>query len=84
MKKTVFLAALIAAAIAVPTMPAVAADEAPAVDSKCYVLPLLPDCAAAWHDHWQSKGFHVAMPVEWWTCERAEDGAGHLLDCAGD
>ena len=50
MKKTLILAALMSAAFAVPTLAAdeiVIVDEVASVDAKCYVLPLLPDCAAA-------------------------------------
>lgn len=81
MKKTLIIAALVAAAFAAPTVPAIAADEAPAVDAKCYILPLLPDCAAQWNDAWQGKGYHLTTPYAWWTCKKAEDGAGHLIDC---
>jgi hypothetical protein len=90
MKKTLILAALMSAAFALPTVPVLAADDIVIVDevasisTECYVLPLLPDCTAEWHDYWKAKGLHVAMPVEWWTCVRAEEGAGHLLDCETD
>jgi hypothetical protein len=86
MKKTLILAALLSAAVAMPAVPAVAADTAAAtVDGKCYVLPLLPDCAAQWNDYWAAKGYHISpLPVAWWTCERAEEGSGHLLDCETD
>ncbi len=84
MKKTLIVAALVTAATMAPTMPTLAADAAPAVESKCYILPLLPDCAAEWHDAWKAKGLHVAMPHEWWTCKKAEAGSGHLLDCDTD
>jgi hypothetical protein len=86
MKKTLILAALLSAAVAMPAVPAVAADTAAAtVDAKCYVFPLLPDCAAQWNDYWKAKGYHYApLPNAWWTCERAEAGAGHLLDCDTD
>ena len=82
MKKTLMIAALVAAS-AVPAMPSFAADvaEAPSVDAKCVVFPLLPDCAAQWNDYWNSKGLHVTTPIAWWTCARAEDGSKHLLDC---
>jgi hypothetical protein len=82
MKKTLLIAALVAAATA---FPATAADvvivEADAVDAKCFVLPLLPDCAAQWNDYWQAKGYHLTTPYAWWTCKPAEAGAGHLLAC---
>ena len=81
MKKTLILAALIAAATAAPAVPVLAADDVPQVESKCYVLPLLPDCAAEWNDYWQAKGYHLTTPYAWWTCAKAEDGAGHLIDC---
>jgi hypothetical protein len=51
MKKTLALAALISAAMALsamPTMAATAAAPKPAVDAKCFFLPLLPDCLAEW------------------------------------
>jgi hypothetical protein len=80
MKKTLIVAALSAAALL--STPTFAADmaEAPAVDGKCYIFPLLPDCAAQWNDAWAAKGFHASIPVAWWTCKKAEDAA-HLLDC---
>jgi hypothetical protein len=84
MKKTFVIAALMSAAFALPTMAAdeiVIVDEAASVEATCYVLPLLPECAAQWNDHWQAKGFHLTTPIAWWTCEKAEDGAGHLIDC---
>jgi hypothetical protein len=81
MKKILVLAALIVAGTAAPTLPAIAADEVPEVESKCYVLPLLPDCAAQWNDYWQSKGYHLTTPYAWWTCKKAADDAGHLIDC---
>jgi hypothetical protein len=83
MKKTLIVAALFAAAVALPTMPTYAGDmaEAPTVEAKCFVAPLLPDCAAQWNEYWKAKGLHVTTPYAWWTCAKAEDGAGHLLDC---
>ena len=82
MKKTLMIAALVAAS-AMPAAPVFAADaaEAPTVDAKCVLIPLLPDCAAQWNDYWSAKGLHVTTPIAWWTCTKAEDGAGHLLDC---
>lgn len=88
MKKTLIVAALLAAsAVATPSFAAdavVVVDDAARPDAVCFVLPLLPDCAAQWHDYWKAQGYHVAMPVEWWTCVKAEAGSGHLLDCDND
>lgn len=85
MKKILLVAALVSAAVAVPAMPSMAADVAakPAVEAKCFVLPLLPDCVAEWSADAQSHGFHLTtIPNAWWTCKKAEPKAGHLLDCA--
>jgi|EndMetStandDraft_7_1072992.scaffolds.fasta_scaffold66732_3 hypothetical protein len=85
MKKTLIVAALVTAATALPAMPTFAADSsAPDVESKCYVLPLLPDCAEQWNDAWAEEGFHLTVPYKWWTCVKAEEGSGHLLDCEKD
>ena len=82
MKKTLAIAALIAAATAFPVAAAdVVIVDADAVDGKCFVVPLLPDCAAQWNDYWQGQGFHYTTPIAWWTCKPAEAGAGHLLEC---
>lgn len=82
MKKTLAIAALIAAATAFPVAAAdVVIVDADAVDGKCFVFPLLPDCAAQWNDYWQAEGFHVTTPIAWWTCKPADAGAGHLLEC---
>jgi hypothetical protein len=87
MKKTLMLAAMVSAALAVPVMPATAADSITktGVDAVCFVLPLLPDCTAQWNEEWKANGYHwTPIPVAWWTCERAEAAAGHLLDCDAD
>jgi hypothetical protein len=86
MKKTLIFAALMSAAFAIPTVSTSAAEvvivDAPeSVDAVCFVLPLLPDCAAQWNDYWLSKGYHLTTPYAWWTCRPAGDGAGHLLEC---
>jgi len=86
MKKTLIAAALMSAAFALPAVPASAADvvivDAPdSVDAVCFILPLLPDCAAQWNAYWEAKGYHVTTPYAWWTCKPAGDGAGHLLEC---
>jgi hypothetical protein len=81
MKKTLMIAALVAAG-SLLAMPTYAADSAaPDVEAKCVIVPLLPDCAAQWNEYWKSKGFHVTTPVAWWTCEKAAEGSKHLLDC---
>jgi hypothetical protein len=80
MKKTLIIAALLAATAA----PATAAEVVivdDAVDAHCFVFPLLPDCAAQWNEYWLAQGFHVTTPIAWWTCKPADDGAGHLLVC---
>ena len=87
MKKTLMLVALMGAAFAMPAMPTMAADTATktGVEAKCFILPLLPDCAAQWNEEWKANGFHwTPLPVAWWTCEQAEANAGHLLDCKTD
>ena len=83
MKKILVLAALMSAALAVPAMPAMAGEMAkPAVDAKCVIFPLLPDCVAQWDADAQAHGFHwTPIPNAWWTCKKADAGAGHLLDC---
>lgn len=85
MKKTLLLAALMAAAFAVPAMPAVAADaiaKKPSIEAKCFFLPLLPACV---EEITAEAGLHgwslTTIPVDWWTCKKAEAKAGHLLDC---
>jgi hypothetical protein len=82
MKKALIIAALFAAATAVPATAEeiVIVDEA-AVDAQCFILPLLPDCAAQWNAYWLDKGYHVTTPIAWWTCKPADEGAGHLLAC---
>ena len=74
MKKTLILAALIAAATAHfrPRQQTVVIVDEDAVEAKCFVLPLLPDCAAQWNDYWQAKGYHCTTPYAWWTCKPAE------------
>jgi hypothetical protein len=88
MKKTLVLAALMSAAFALPTVPASAADlvvTETGVDAVCYILPLLPDCVAQWNEEFKANGYHwTPLPVAWWTCEKAEANAGHLLDCDTD
>ena len=85
MKKMLLAAALISAAVAVPAMPSFAADvpaAKPAIDAKCFVFPLLPDCVAAWSADAEAKGFHLTtIPNAWWTCKKAEPKSGHILDC---
>ena len=70
MKKTLAIAALIAAATAFPVAAAdVVIVDADAVDGKCFVFPLLPDCAAQWNDYWGAKGFHYTTPIAWCTID---------------
>ncbi len=84
MKKTLLIAALVSA-VALPAIPTMAADmpaAKPAVDAKCFVFPLLPDCVAQWSEDAAANGFHVTtIPNAWWTCKKADPKAGHLLDC---
>ena len=86
MKKTLLLAALMGAALAAPTMPAVAADAVaakPSIEAKCFILPLLPGCVAEFKAEAEAHGWSMtAIPVAWWTCKKAEANAGHLLDCS--
>ena len=87
MKKILMLAALVGAAIALPAAPTMAGDMAakPNVEGKCVVFPLLPDCVAQWDADAKAHGFHwTPLPNAWWTCKKAEAGAGHLLDCETD
>ena len=59
MKKTLVVAALVAASV-LPAMPVGAADmnmksmakAAEAVPPYCYILPLLPKCIDAWKAEW--------------------------------
>jgi hypothetical protein len=97
MKKILIAAALMATAVMPATSSMAASDSAsskPAVEAKCFLLPLLPDCIAAWkaeHDAVMSK---IAMPAAPKTtamtapklmtmpaCTKAPAGAGHLYDC---
>jgi hypothetical protein len=81
MKKTLIVAALIASVTAFPATAETVVIVDDAVDAKCIVLPLLPDCAAQWNAYWEAKGYHFTTPYAWWTCKPAEAGAGHLLEC---
>ena len=97
MKKILLVAAL-AASSAMPS--AVFAADVPAAAAapakSCYLLPLTPDCLAAWKA--ESDAFWhkvttatpkaapkvaVAAPVmpKMPTCAKAAAGAGHLFDC---
>ena len=94
MKKTIALAAVIAASFAVPALPVQAAS---AVPSHCVIFPLLKaDCRAAIAEAAKTTPIAVASatsatvtaasPVEWpvpawWNCEPAPAGSGHLFDC---
>jgi hypothetical protein len=95
MKKIVAVAALAAAAFAVPALPVQAASDIP---SHCLILPLLKaDCRAAISDAVESGTITVAsrtvataeratsvtwpVPVWWANCTAAPAGSGHLYDC---
>ena len=92
MKKTIAVAALIAASFAAaPVVPAQAASSYPA---HCLILPLLKaDCRAAIKEDindaaatTRSVASTTARKIEWTlpvigTCERAPAGSGHLYDC---
>ena len=95
MKKTIAVAALMAAMFAMPVAPVQAATVEEALDS-CLILPLLkrecwemagdtvraaPRAAAAVASDAADAALDVKLPVRWWNCTAAEAGSGYLLDC---
>jgi hypothetical protein len=94
--KTLVFAALVSALVVLPALPSAAADLAaapkPTMDAKCFFLPLLPDCLAAWkadHDAMMAKmtppkSTAMAAPVmtvpKMPMCTKATT-PGHILDC---
>jgi hypothetical protein len=83
MKKTLILAAFLSAAAALPAVPATAAEMTETgVEAICFVLPGLPKCIEEWRAEAAAHGYSwTPIPNAWWTCVKAEDGSGHLLDC---
>ena len=94
MKKSLFVAAMFAAA-ALATTPSFSADmpaaaAAPEIKPICFFLPLLPDCIAAFKAHHDAevasgKDKLAAIPAPTLPalpkCEAAPKDSGHLLDC---
>jgi len=95
MKKTIAVAALVAASFAAaPIVPVQAASSYPA---HCVILPLLKaDCRAVIKDNLEEVGVatrsvasttvSTARKIDWptpmwWDCEPAPAGSGHLYDC---
>ena len=91
MKKTIAVAALLAAAFAAPALPVQSAPM-DSVDT-CWVLPALKkECWDRAHDMAMSGAQATAAAAEeaaddvrsipgWWNCTRAAAGSGHLFDC---
>jgi hypothetical protein len=95
MKKILIAAALVASTVMPSASFAADAPAAAAPKPVCYLLPLTPDCLAAWKA--ESDAFWhkvttvpkaapkvaVAAPTlpKLPTCTKAAAGAGHLYDC---
>lgn len=95
MKKSLFVAAMFAAA-ALATTPSFSADmpaaaAAPEIKPICFFLPLLPDCIAAFKAHHDAEVADGKMKMPTMpampsmpklpTCSAAPEGSGHMLDC---
>jgi len=97
MKKSLFVAAMFAAA-ALATTPSFSADmpaaaAAPEIKPICFFLPLLPDCIAAFKAHHDAEVADGKMKMPTMAaipaptlpalpkCEAAPEGSGHMLDC---
>jgi len=88
MKKTIAVAALVAATFAAAPVAPVQAGSS--LSAHCLILPLLhADCRDAIHERLKGAGeaaSSTARKVEWHLpaighCERAPAGSGHLYDC---
>lgn len=96
MKKILIVAALLATSV-MPATSVSAAGTAAAAPAKpslaCLLLPLLPDCMAAWKADGHAimskmapKKMAMAAPMapmmpKMPNCTKAAAGAGHLFDC---
>jgi hypothetical protein len=88
MKKILIVAALMATVVMpATTVSAATKAAAPKLSAACILLPLLPDCLAAWKAEGSSmmKATKTAMVAPKFmtlpTCTKAAAGAGHLFDC---
>lgn len=93
MKNSVAVAVLLAASFAAPTLPAQAATLSD--HPNCLVLPALQqECWDLARDIASEGTEATAVAIEaaadeasamgvplWWTCTRAAEGSGYLLDC---
>jgi len=91
MKKTIAVAALLAAAFAAPTFPVQSAPM-DSVDT-CLILPALKkECWERGYDMAMDGAQATAMAAEdaadevrkvpgWWNCTRAAAGSKYLFDC---
>jgi hypothetical protein len=86
--KIVLAAAITAAMLVLPVVPVNAATLSD-TQKDCLIFPMLKK--ACWElgaDHAAdaSKAVteaatEIKVPVRWWTCTRAADGAGYLYEC---
>ena len=86
--KIVFAAAIAAAMLVLPSVPVNAATLSD-TQKDCLIFPMLKK--ACWElgaEHAADAGkavtaavTEVKVPVRWWTCTRAADGAGYLYEC---
>jgi hypothetical protein len=86
--KIVLAAAITAAMLVLPTVPVSAATLSD-TQKDCLIFPMLKK--ACWElgaKHAADAGEAVAaaatavkVPVRWWTCTRAPEGAGYLYEC---
>jgi hypothetical protein len=91
MMKLLAAAALAVSCFAVPTLPVSAAPLLSDAEANCLILPVLKsECWQMGADRAEAAVETIAAATEdaaedaklpWWTCTRAADGAGYLLEC---